>query len=140
MQTVQSDRSCFRFCVATTVAGEFMSAICGFVGPGDPDVIQRMLDAAAYRGDNSAIASETGVGIGYRYWGGRPGKSDGVLNDATALAAVAGSFAPPVASPAAELARLIDDPAHLAALDGNFAAAHWDKGRRRLTWWRRSKA
>jgi len=110
-----------------------MSAICGFVGPGDPGVIQRMLDAAAYRGDNSAIASEPSAGIGYRFWGGRPGKSDGVRDDATALAAVAGSFAPPVASPATELARLIDDPARLAALDGNFAAANWDKNRRRLT-------
>jgi len=67
-----------------------MSAICGFVGPGDHGVVERMLEAVAYRGDRSDVASAPGIGIGYRFWGGRPGKSDRVMNDASTLAVVAG--------------------------------------------------
>lgn len=110
-----------------------MSAICGFVGQGDPRVLERMLAAADYRGDVSDQAVSDGVGFGYRGWQGRPGKSTGVHRDGANLAAVAGSFAPPVLSPAAALGGIIGSPSTLATLDGNFGAAHWDARGRRLT-------
>lgn len=110
-----------------------MSAICGYVGAADPQVLERMLAAADYRGDTSDIAVGDGVGIGYRGWRGRPGKSTGVHRKGADLAAVAGSFAPPLPSPAAVLGDVIGSPASLDTLDGNFGAAHWDAGRRRLT-------
>jgi asparagine synthase (glutamine-hydrolysing) len=109
-----------------------MSAIAGYVGNADPSVLDRMLTAVSYRGDKSDTASAPGAGIGYRMWSGRPGKSSGVHRDGTMLAAMSGSFAPPVASPAAELPALLDDPGRLATLDGNFAAACWDGRRLRL--------
>jgi asparagine synthase (glutamine-hydrolysing) len=108
-----------------------MSAICGYVGQGDPAVLHRMLAAVAYRGDKSDTAHAPGVGLGYRFWAGRPGKTQSVYRDGPILAAVSGSFAPPVTSPAAELASVLNDPAKLATLDGNFGAALWDG--RRLT-------
>ena len=106
-----------------------MSAIAGYVGAADPGVLDRMLAAVSYRGDKSDTATAPGAGVGYRMWSGRPGKSSGVHRDGATLAAVSGSFAPPVASPAAELPALLSDPTWLTQLDGNFAAACWD-GRR----------
>jgi asparagine synthase (glutamine-hydrolysing) len=110
-----------------------MSAIAGYVGGGDPAVLDRMLDAVSYRGDKNDTASVSGAGIGYRMWSGRPGKSVGVHRDGATLAAVSGSFAPRVDSPAAELPALLNDPARLDRLDGNFAGACWDGARRRLS-------
>src|SRR4051812_11673718 len=92
-----------------------------------------MLAAVAYRGDSSDRAVGDRVGLGYRSWAGRPGKSIGVHRDGADMAVVAGSFAPPVASPAAVLGDVIRVPDLLATLDGNFGAAHWDNARRRLT-------
>ena len=76
-----------------------MSAIAGYVGDADPGVLDVMLAAVDYRGDKSDTASVHGVGIGYRMWSGRPGKSQGVHRDGDVLAAVSGSLAPPVTSP-----------------------------------------
>jgi asparagine synthase (glutamine-hydrolysing) len=110
-----------------------LSAIAGYVGNAASDVLDRMLAAVSYRGDKSDTASVPGAGIGYRMWSGRPGKSSAVHCDGRSLAAVSGSFAPPVASPAAELPGLFADTARLERLDGNFAGAWWDDNRRRLT-------
>src|SRR5438270_872799 len=103
-----------------------MSAIAGYVGNADPSVLDRMLEAVAYRGDKSDTAHVPGAGIGYRMWSGRPGKSSGVHREGDSLTAMSGSFAPPVPSPAAMLSALLADPGRLATLDGNFAAACWD--------------
>src|SRR5262245_25050455 len=110
-----------------------MSAIAGYVGDADPAVLDRMLAAVSYRGDRSDTASVAGAGIGYRMWSGRPGKSMAVHRDGATLAAVSGSFAPRVVSPAAEIGALVNDHTRLAALDGNFSAACWDGERRRLS-------
>ena len=110
-----------------------MSAICGFAGPGDPAVLDRMLDAIAYRGDRSETGHVPGAGIGYRMWAGRPGKASGIQRDGHSLTAVSGAFAPRVESPAAELLALLNDPERLAMLDGNFAGACWDAARQRLS-------
>jgi asparagine synthase (glutamine-hydrolysing) len=111
-----------------------MSGICGFVGAADPAVVDAMLAAIDYRGDRTDVASAPGVVIGYRWWGGRPGKSPGIHREGAHLVACAGTFAPPVDSPAAALAeRLHPGPDGLDALDGAFAGAWWDGGRRRLT-------
>jgi len=110
-----------------------VSAIAGFVGNADQAVLDSMLAAVDYRGDKSDTASVPGAGIGYRMWSGRPGKSQGVHRNGGVLAAVSGSLVPPVKSPAEELAAVLVDPARLATLDGNFAAALWDGDRRRLT-------
>jgi asparagine synthase (glutamine-hydrolysing) len=116
-----------------------LSAICGVVGRAnagaDASVLAAMLDAVDYRGDRSEVAIDGAVGLGYRWWTGRPGKSEGVHRDAHGLAVVAGALAPSVAagsSPAAELADVLASPARLAALDGSFAGARWDRDVRRL--------
>ncbi len=103
-----------------------MSAICGYVGTASPAILDQMLDAVSYRGDRSDTANAPGIGIGYRFWAGRPGKTQGVHRDGSSLTAISGSFAPPVSSPAAELASVLADSGKLATLDGNFGAAHWD--------------
>jgi asparagine synthase (glutamine-hydrolysing) len=111
-----------------------MSGICGFVGPADPGIVGAMLAAIDYRGDQTDVASAPGVTLGYRWWGGRPGKSPGIHRAGAHLVACAGTFAPPVASPAAALVeRLGPGPTGRDALDGAFAAAWWDGERRRLT-------
>lgn len=110
-----------------------MSAICGYAGRADPGVIARMLEPVSYRGDHSDTAITDGAGFGCRWWVGRPGKTEGVLRHGADLTAVAGSFAPPVASPAAALVPILSDPHRLATLDGNFGACWWDASRRRLT-------
>jgi len=111
-----------------------MSGICGFVGAGDPAVVDAMLAAIDYRGDRTDVATGPGVALGYRWWGDRPGKSPGIHRDGLHLVACAGTFAPPVPSPAAALKdRLRPGPDGLDALDGAFAGAWWDGERRRLT-------
>src|SRR5262249_2246550 len=82
------------------IRSDTVSAICGYVGPADPSVLDLMLAAAASRGDKSDTASADGAGLGYRFWGGRPGKAQGVHRAGATLAAMSGSFAPPVAAPA----------------------------------------
>jgi asparagine synthase (glutamine-hydrolysing) len=108
-----------------------MSGICGYVGQADAGVLQAMLAAIDYRGDQTDVAEVPGVGLGYRWWGGRPGKSPGIHRDGPHLVACAGTFAPPVPSPAAALVERIRTG--LDTLDGAFAAAWWDGDRRRLT-------
>ncbi|MBA4189221.1 MAG: hypothetical protein C0467_14590 [Planctomycetaceae bacterium] len=113
-----------------------MSAIAGYVGNADPGVLERMLAAVSYRGDRSDIAQVPGAGIGYRMWSDRPGKSSGVHHAGNTLAAVSGSFAPRVDSPASVLPAILGDTARLDRLDGNFAAAWWDGERRKLSFLR----
>jgi asparagine synthase (glutamine-hydrolysing) len=111
-----------------------MSGICGFVGQADPSTLDAMLSAIDYRGDRTDTACAPGVGLGYRWWGGRPGKSPGIHRDGPHLVACAGTLAPPVPSPAAALPqRLEPSGAGLDSLDGAFAGAWWDGQRRRLT-------
>ena len=111
-----------------------MSGICGFVGAADPAIVDAMLAAIDYRGDRTDVATAPGVALGYRWWGGRPGKSPGIYMAGPDLVACAGTFAPPVPSPAAALVdRLRPGPDGLDRLDGAFAGAWWDGQRRRLT-------
>lgn len=100
-----------------------MSAICGFVGQGSAAVLEAILATDARPGSTTAIEVVAGAGVGVR--GHTPViKRDGSV-DGTTLAAVVGSFAPQVANPSAELVSILADPARLAALDGQFAAATW---------------
>lgn len=110
-----------------------MSGICGYVGQADPAVLDVMLGAIAYRGDRTDVAHAAGVGVGYRWWQGRPGKSPGVHREGPHLAVCAGTFAPPTDHPAASLPGRLAGQADggLDALDGAFAGAWWDG--RRLT-------
>src|SRR5216683_4636958 len=111
-----------------------MSGICGFVGSADLSLIDAMLAAIDYRGDKTDVAQAPGVGLGYRWWGGRPGKSPEIYLNGPHLVACAGTLAPPVPSPAAALwERLGSGVNGLPDLDGAFAAACWDEERRRLT-------
>jgi asparagine synthase (glutamine-hydrolysing) len=111
-----------------------MSGICGFVGSGDPAIIDAMLAAIDYRGDRTDVATAPGVALGYRWWSGRPGKSEGIQRDGTHLVACAGTLAPPVNSPAVSLLdALASAPDGLETLDGAFAAASWDGDLGRLT-------
>ena len=111
-----------------------MSGICGFVGQADPQVVEAMLAAIAYRGDRHEVVSAPGVSIGYRWWSGRPGKAPGIHREGDDVVACAGTFAPPVDSPAAALrSRLVPGPAGLDTLDGAFGAAWWDGAQKRLT-------
>ena len=111
-----------------------MSGICGWVGEADPATLDAMLDAIDYRGDRIDKAFASGVALGYRWWGGRPGKSPGIHRDGQHLVACAGTFAPPTDSPAAALPGKLNAGADgLADLDGAFAAAWWDGNARRLT-------
>lgn len=108
-----------------------MSGICGWVGEADAAVLDAMLGAIDYRGDRTDKAFAPGVALGYRWWGGRPGKSPGVHRDGDHLVACAGTFAPPSTSPAAALRASLRDS--LDSIDGAFAAAWWDGSARRLT-------
>jgi len=102
-----------------------MSGICGYVGPGRPGVLEAMLEAIDYRGDRTDVAVAPGAGLGYRWWGERPGKSPGIHRAGRDLVACAGTLAPPVASPAATLLERLRT-GDLATVDGAFAAAWWD--------------
>lgn len=111
-----------------------MSGLCGFVGAADPGLISAMLAAIDYRGDRTDVAHVPGIALGYRYWGDRPGKSPGIHREGSHLVACAGTFAPPVDSPAAALrSRLVAGADGLDTLDGAFAAAWWDGEHQRLT-------
>jgi asparagine synthase (glutamine-hydrolysing) len=111
-----------------------VSGICGFVGLADPQVVAAMLAAIEYRGDRHDLVSAPGVSLGYRWWAGRPGKSSGIHRDGEHVVACAGTFAPPVESPAAALRnRLAPGPDGLDTLDGAFAGAWWDGARQSLT-------
>lgn len=108
-----------------------MSGICGWVGEADVGLLDSMLAAIAYRGDRVDKATAPGVALGYRWWGDRPGKSPGIHRQGSHLVACAGTFAPPVASPASDLVDRIRTG--LDSLDGAFAAAWWDGEQKRLT-------
>jgi len=117
-----------------------VSGICGWVldrgapGPAPEATLEAMLAAIDYRGDRLDRAFGEGVALGYRWWGGRPGKSPEIHRAGFHLVACAGTLAPPVHSPAAALLeRLTAGPLGLGDLDGAFAAAWWDGERRRLT-------
>jgi asparagine synthase (glutamine-hydrolysing) len=93
-----------------------------------------MLAAIEYRGDRHDVVSAPGVSLGYRWWSGRPGKSPGIHREGDHVVACAGTFAPPVDSPAAALRnRLGPGPEGLDTLDGAFGAAWWDGARQCLT-------
>jgi asparagine synthase (glutamine-hydrolysing) len=111
-----------------------MSGICGFVGPAEPGVLDAMLAAIDYRGDTSDTSVDGKVGLGHRYWKQRPGKAAGVHREGVLLSVCAGTLAPPIAAPAAELLRLLRlGGDNLGALDGAFAGALWDGTTQRLT-------
>lgn len=114
-----------------------MSGICGWVGRADPAVLDAMLAAIEYRGDRTDTEVTERAALGYRWWGGRPGKSPGLHRDGASLVTCAGTLAPPVPSPAARLLHRLGASPHaddtLATLDGAFAAAWWDGERERLT-------
>jgi asparagine synthase (glutamine-hydrolysing) len=105
-----------------------MSGICGYVGAARDGVLEAMLEAIAYRGDRTEVVRTAGAGLGYRWWGGRPGKSDGILKEGSNLVACAGTLAPAVASPAASLLAALRS-GNLDEVDGAFAAAWWDGAR-----------
>src|SRR5262245_22321151 len=112
-----------------------MSGICGWVGEADPAILEAMLEAIDYRGDRTDVARAPGVALGYRWWSGRPGKAPGIHRAGPHLVACAGTLAPPASSPAAALLDCLarDRASDLDRLDGAFAGAWWDGGRRRLT-------
>jgi asparagine synthase (glutamine-hydrolysing) len=111
-----------------------MSGICGFVGGAPPSIVDAMLAPIDYRGDTCDTAFAAGVGLGYRWWSGRPGKSPGIHRDGVQLIACAGTLAPPAISPAAALPGILrSGSSGLNTLDGAFAAAWWDGALRRLT-------
>jgi asparagine synthase (glutamine-hydrolysing) len=111
-----------------------MSGICGWVGDRDPRALDAMLAAIDYRGDRTATAFPQGAALGYRFWGGRPGKSPELFVEGPHTVACAGTLAPPVPFPAAALReRLAASSRGLEDLDGAFAAAWWDADARRLT-------
>src|SRR5262245_15999267 len=104
-----------------------MSGICGYVGPGDPAMLEAMLAVIAYRGDRTDVAHAPGVGLGYRWWGERPGKAPGIHRAGHHIVACAGTLAPPAVNPAAALLeRLGSASPRLEDLDGAFACAWWD--------------
>src|SRR5712692_6604251 len=110
-----------------------MSGICGWVGEADAATLDAMLAAIEYRGDSTDQAHAPGAALGYRWWGGRPGKSPSIDRNGPHLVACAGTLAPPVPSPAAALRERLGTGDDLHNLDGAFAAACWDGERRRLT-------
>jgi asparagine synthase (glutamine-hydrolysing) len=113
-----------------------MSGICGYVGEAAPDALERMLGAISYRGDRTDTASLPGVGLGYRWWSGRPNKSPGIhRGPAGTLVACAGTLAAAVSSPAAAMDDRLARPnlEGLNDLDGAFGAARWDAQARTLT-------
>jgi len=122
-----------------------MSAICGWAGPLEerPETLASMLAAVAYRGDTSDVASAPGVSLGYRFFRGRQFRASNVMHSrpkegsGETLCAVAGTLVPLQPSPAEIFASQIKkggpDAPFLQSLDGDFAAAGWHGGLRRLT-------
>ena len=96
-----------------------MSGICGYVGRADPALLDVMLAAIDYRGDHTDVDHGPGMGLGYRWWGGRAGQSPSIHRDGPHRTACAGTFAPPVPSPAAALRGRLDPRGQgLEDLDG----------------------
>jgi len=111
-----------------------MSGICGWLGQGAANTLERMLSAIDYRGDRQDTVTLPGVALGYRFWNGRKGKAPSILDSDAELVACAGSFAQRVGSPTALIAdRLRESPPRLGDLDGAFAFAHWNKQAHVLT-------
>jgi asparagine synthase (glutamine-hydrolysing) len=108
-----------------------VSGLCGWVGTADPSVLDGMLAAIDYRGDRCETALLDGAALGYRWWGGRPGKSPGIFREGCHAVACAGTLAPSVPSPAAALMGMVQSG--LETLDGAFAGAWWDADRHTLT-------
>jgi asparagine synthase (glutamine-hydrolysing) len=110
-----------------------MSGICGWVGAGAPDAVDRMLAAIDYRGDVEDKLTLPGVAFGYRFWRDRPGKAQAILRTEGA----AGTFAPASQAPSLELAQRFDRASDAATalqdIDGAFAFAHWSIPDRVLT-------
>lgn len=114
-----------------------MSGIAGWVGTakdGAADALGAMLAAIDYRGDTNLEDRGTLHGLGYRFWKGRPGKSPAIEKDGTRRVACAGTFAPPVASPALDLLErtrgktsAADVARALGDVDGAFAFAIVDE-------------
>lgn len=108
-----------------------MSGIWGYVGPCPPETLELMGRPIDYRGDQLALWRSRDVGLGYRYWNGRPGESSGLFQTDGHIVACAGTLAPSAADPAAELRHKLTDG--LSTLDGAFAGAWWDEQKQRLT-------
>lgn len=112
-----------------------MSGIAGWIGPGaEPDLLGKLLGPIDYRGNTSLEAQGARFGLGYRFWSGRPGKSSAIEREGQRLVACAGTFAPPVSSPARELLEKIggkttahDVARALGDIDGAFAFAMVDE-------------
>lgn len=105
-----------------------MSGICGWVGRGvNPAAMEAMLMSISYRGDKSESVILEGAAIGYRWWQNRPGKSPGIFREHNWAAVCAGTLAPQVADPAAELVNICTrEQQRLSSLDGAFASAIWN--------------
>jgi asparagine synthase (glutamine-hydrolysing) len=110
-----------------------MSGLCGWVGEAPPDLLERMLARIDYRGDRQDVWQDQRAGLGYRWWGGRPGKAEGIWSEGDHTEAVTlrsrvvccGTLAPPSDSPAASVRQTLEGN-DLSKLDGAFAAAWWD--------------
>lgn len=109
-----------------------MSGIAGYVGDAAPGAVERMLGPIGYRGDQQAVWTGAGAGLGVRWWSGRPFKTQGVYEADGRIVVCAGSLVPAVENPAAELLRRLDT-GDLGDLDGAFAAAVFDTRARTLT-------
>ena len=107
-----------------------MSGICGWVGRQNAEVLDAMLEAIDYRGDQIDRFVSDDAAVGYRFWGGRPGKSPGLHREGKTIVACAGTFAPPVTNPASEIERKLST--ELDTVDGAFAAAIWNSESREL--------
>jgi asparagine synthase (glutamine-hydrolysing) len=111
-----------------------MSGLWGYIGSAAPETLQGLGEPISYRGDTSDRCELPGVGLGYRCWQGRHGESAAIYRSHKDLVVCAGSLAPSVADPAAELHERLAGAHHqLGALDGAFAAAWWNGEQQRLT-------
>lgn len=108
-----------------------MSGLCGWVGEADPRTLDLMLAAIPHRGDSRDTVHLPGMSMGYRWHQRLPGHAQGIYHDGREVSAVAGVITPAVASPAAELRRLLSSGRD--TLDGAFVGASWDVTERRLT-------
>lgn len=110
-----------------------MSGICGFIGEGDPAWLDAMLGAIGYRGDTSDKALGSGFALGYRFWKGRPGKSQAIYQAPDgAYTAAAGTLAPAIDDPALAF-DVRSRTSDWVGLDGAFAMARVDVAERELT-------
>ncbi len=110
-----------------------MSGICGWVGVADPTILGAMLGAIDYRGDRLDEQLGPRAALGYRWFEGRAGKSQGIYRHGPFSVACAGTLVPSVASPAERLHAMLASGESLGALDGSFAAARWNAEQGELT-------